>query len=213
MRRRKLVVTVTAMVLVTGAVGMAVVFNRNQPTGSATEPVGNPGGLRMVTPPRSDEERARSAEEWGDKFKDPALARRAFPPLKVPNNNLGRTTIGIFVEKAAKPNEKRAAILYEKGLFISEQMEPEDIVPDYEKELEQFVKAKGDGILKSDTLPVLVKVNGRPGLGAEPGYNIVRGEKLPRPGFVAWFDSGISYYVHGDDIRLDDLLKVAESTY
>lgn len=85
----------------------------------------------------------------------------------------------------------------------------------YDKDLEQFRSDKEKGYLKSDAILRIVYINGHKGIGIEPGYNLIGGEKVPRPGVVDFMVDGIRYVIAGttgeNATTLDELIKIAES--
>lgn len=159
----------------------------------------------------SDDERMSLLADSCDKVDDTEKAARDFRGFKLPRNNLGRKLLGIYVQRETK----QVTVLYDNGLYINEWRKDSlnNAPPDYEKEVKQAKRDKDDGILKSDSLPTLISVNGKKGIGCEPGYNVIDDEKHPRPGFAAWDDNGSTYEVYGYGISLNDLLTVAESIY
>ncbi|MEW6448729.1 MAG: hypothetical protein AB1426_11725 [Bacillota bacterium] len=73
------------------------------------------------------------------------------------------------------------------------------------------------GVVKTDKPPQYITVNGLPGWGGEPGYDVLDDEKTPRPGGVTWWDNGLLYTITGirgeNGTSLDALLKIANSMY
>lgn len=130
--------------------------------------------------------------------------------IKKPKNSLDRKILGVFLAEAPKGLDGQITILYENGLYIK-QIPVDGAVPDYNKIVEQDIKDKEKGILMSDTVPVLLKIKGNSGYGMEPGYNDFGDKKEPRPGFVEWCENGVIYTVFGDNISLNELIKVGES--
>ncbi len=85
---------------------------------------------------------------------------------------------------------------------------------DIDAYMAQEAEAVEEGASKADTPVVRIDVNGNPGIGYEPGYNVFGETKIPRGGSVSWWDNGLTYTVGGsegpDGTSLETLLEIAE---
>lgn len=136
--------------------------------------------------------------------------------LKMSKSNAVGKLFGIFT---AKGSDDRAEILYYdpangmNGISIT----AEKLKQPYDPQawVDQMILWKQKGWSKGDSVPYLVDVNGVPGNGLEPGYNLIAGGKEPRPGSVSWEDNGVLYTVYGtpgeQGTSVNDLLEIARS--
>ncbi|PKM44561.1 MAG: hypothetical protein CVV03_07660 [Firmicutes bacterium HGW-Firmicutes-8] len=137
--------------------------------------------------------------------------------IKLPKVNItGQPTI--YASKNKEPDKVTITVFYRGGLNNLHMVifKTAEVIDYYQtvKEMEDDIK---NDICKVDQPPKVVSVNGMTGWGIEPGYNIVNGEKSPRPGFVSWSDNMIQYTIYGTPGEkghsLEQLLKMASSTY
>lgn len=179
-------------------------------------------GVGTFAPNMSDEERRELFKSWAkeqDFFPSATEANEALPfKLRLPKSDLCGELKGIYLTKAERPEDREIYVYYGdevNGIRIEVQKEPNP--PDVEGFLKQEEEFFRLGVLKADKPPQHITVNGLPGWGGEPGYNVIDNEKAPRPGVVSWWDSGLRYTIYGtrgeNGTSLDALLKIANSMY
>ncbi len=170
----------------------------------------------------SDEERREVFNNWKKEmefYPSASEANKVLPfKLKLPKGEMTKDLKGIYVARGNIPEELKVNVIYNdeiNGIYLKVWVNP--IPPDNE----QFVKAEEEyfksGVSKADKTFKLIEVHGITGTGIEPGYNIIDGNKYPRPGSVAWWDNGVYYNLFGttgeNGTSLDQLLKIADSMY
>lgn len=182
---------------------------------------------KMVSMTR--EERLEWRKRWAkDQFKflsEVEASKYLAFELKLPKSPNAGKLIGIYVSKDDDLKARTANIFYNDladGIEILAELLPEKLNCEewLLQEKEWMIQQEKDiraGVSKADKSPVLMFVNGFEGLGAEPGYNIIRGEKYPRPGFITWCDDGVTYRIFGtrgeSGTSLEILIEIAESMY
>ncbi|MEW6448057.1 MAG: DUF4367 domain-containing protein [Bacillota bacterium] len=194
-------------VLVAAAISISLFCYAKLPFGG--EP-GSPGAHQyMDWQSMSDEERVAHFRDLGQiEFKDFAeLQRNVDFPVLEPTNTLGRRLLGIF-QPAGRPIVDVTA-LFENGLQIC--ICRNETPPDYQNYLKQVAEDKVAGYWKSDGTPKIIKINGIEAICDDPGFNDIEGRKVPRPGYICWYDGGANYSIYGDKIPVSDLLAVAKS--
>lgn len=131
--------------------------------------------------------------------------------LMKPTNTHNKKLLGIFQSNAPAGEEgnEQIIMLYEDGMHIKQI--PVDSTPDYELLVQDLIERKNRGTLKSDKVPILLKINGYPAVGIEPGFNLLNNKNEPRPGFVQWYENGVYYIVKSPNLSLKDLIQIAES--
>lgn len=155
---------------------------------------------------------------------DEASKRLGFD-LKMPKSPAVGKLYGIFVPKDARdeativygdhdgPTETETLHVHGQGITID--VQKLDHTYDPKPFHDAMVAAKQRGDLKSNNVPFSIDVNGAPGSGWEPGYNLIRGEKLPKLGSLSWEDNGVLYTVSGtsgeDGTSVKELLEIARS--
>ncbi len=170
----------------------------------------------------SDEEIKDLFEKWASeqyRFSTAEEASEFLPfDLKIPKSKATEKLAGIYVTKNEDKYERWAYIVYEPpaiGIYVEVKYPPNK--PDFAAEVKQMEEDKKAGISKGDQPWVLVTVHGLEGIGCEPGYNLIHGQKYPRPGFVSWWDNGVLYTIFGtrgeNGTSLDTLIGIAESMY
>lgn len=140
---------------------------------------------------------------------------------RVPSDSLGRNLIGIYTPGQqvleAEGGKKdflgySLTVLYEDGLHINETILPHGAT--YEGIVDTY---KQLGANEAEELPVRVEFDGMKGYGQDCGYNVIDGEKEPRPGYIVWSESWsgkyITYQVYGDGMKVKDLEKVVKSMH
>lgn len=143
--------------------------------------------------------------------KEEASALASFQ-VRIPANTFGREMEGIFVQKSRDEGPKKVTLLYSGGMNIGEIQKTEPL--SYEATVETFKQLNAAATSDPQPLPFRIEIKGNEGFGNEPGFNNIRGQKLPRPGVIKWSEpNGITYDIYGDGIRVKDLIGVAESMY
>lgn len=194
-------------VLVAAAILVSLLCYAKLPFGGVP---GSPGAHQyMDWQSMSDEERVAHFRDLGQiEFKDFAeLQRNVDFPVLEPTNTLGRRLLGIF-KPAENPNLNITA-LFENGLEIN--MWRNETPPDYQNYLKQVEEDKAAGYWKSDGTPKIIEINGIEAICDDPGFNDIEGRKVPRPGYIRWYDRGANYCIYGDKIPVLDLIEVAKS--
>ena len=69
--------------------------------------------------------------------------------------------------------------------------------PDFVGHVDELRAEIKSGIGKADKLPSLIDIDGIPAFAAEPGYNDIFGDKVPRPGVLEWWKDGVAYSLFG----------------
>lgn len=144
--------------------------------------------------------------------------------IKIPKNTLGRNIENIFAQKVSEVSngQKAVCLVYSQGLTIYEDPSWGENVGEYYVENPSLHFKRGidfdreerrKGYAKSTTMPVLISINGIPGMGKELGFNKFDDVKFPYPGDISWPERNILYSISAWDINLSDLIKVAESMY
>ena len=193
---------VTALVLLTAAafaVGLAVRFVANASlspdSAKQAQPLVSTSGSQakivlLDSPIAGDQVSA-----------DEAQARLPYPLPQIgyfPGNK-GETPSEIWVSPTTmSATERSLAMVYPSGIKLVVHQDSQSI--------------SLDGILSEDGSPfVSVKVHGLPGVGLEPGDQVLEdGTTWHHPGSVQWQDGPLSFTVYGE-YPLDELIKVAES--
>ncbi|MEW6771686.1 MAG: hypothetical protein AB1330_09925 [Bacillota bacterium] len=179
-------------------------------------------GEGFSMPIRSVEQRREFFKQWAKEqeyFASAEEARKVVPfDFRLPKSELCGEFKGIYYVKQGPPELWWLYVPYNDEvtgicLWIEQRPDP----PNCERYIKQLEQDMRSGIFKGDKLPVLVKVNGLSGIGAEPGYNVVHEMKEPRPGFVSWWENGIIYTLFGTEgeggTPLGQLLEIANSMY
>jgi hypothetical protein len=165
----------------------------------------------------TDEERVDLLSKDARKLSGEKEIYQVLPQARIPKQTFGLKLLAMFAGSGKKTASYQVVLLYEKGFYIEE--EKVNSAPDYAAEVEDAIKAKERGELKSDSLPYLSEINGMTAFVGKPGYNIIHeAVKEPRPAVVIWFDpnTGVETRIFGPvDLSLTDkdLLVVAESMY
>lgn len=58
-----------------------------------------------------------------------------------------------------------------------------------------------------------ITVNGRPGIGKNPGEQEIEGYRHPYPGSVSWWVDGLQISLYSDNLPLEELLRIATSMH
>lgn len=179
-------------------------------------------GAVMMMLQLSDEERREAFKSWAKNqyfFLSEAEASKMLPfKLKLPKSAFCGELKGIYVSKETMPEERTVKVFYQdevNGISLRATWLPKR--PNYEENLKKDEELFKSGVYKSDKPFVAVRINGLQGFGVEPGYNLIEGEKIPRPGFISWWDHGVCYELYGTKgekgTSLQQLLEIAESMY
>lgn len=87
--------------------------------------------------------------------------------------------------------------------------------PDYSEVVNELKTNIESGICKGDKAPTLIDIEGYQAFAAEPGFNIIDGDKVPRMGVVEWWKDGVDYHLYGtrgpDGTSLEELVSIAKS--
>lgn len=173
-------------------------------------------GYSMVSPfsiPPTQEEKAKWFSENFEKYVDAVQASRTVSfEFRLPKYTAGRDLLGIYGEKGKEAKDRIIEIDY--GDFII-RIEPAENKPDLKGFVEQTKKDKASGILLADKTPELLTVDRFEGTAIEPGYNLVNGNKIPRVGYVDWYDekNKVHYVIGSYKLSLDEMMSIAKSVY
>lgn len=162
---------------------------------------------------KSDADYLNELKKYCNEFPDIKSAEKSsgFKTLS-PKNIMGGKIKGIFTDKYS-PGEKRMVRLIYSNFRILEN--PGVSIDSYKDYIEARRKDIESGQLKYDKAPQLIEINGKEGMGTESGYCYIDNKKEKYPACVFWNDNGaqIAIISQDDNIRLPDLIKVAESMY
>lgn len=118
------------------------------------------------------------------------------------------------------PKQNRAAYVFYEGEEpggLRLEIEPASESPDYGRLVDQALADKAAGRLFSDQVPILVNIGGKTGWACPPGVNSQGSVENDRPGFVDWWDNGVTYTLYGrrggNGTSMDELIGIAQSTY
>lgn len=123
---------------------------------------------------------------------------------------------GVFVTSDEKKEEREVYLIYNElsnPLTVLERKASPFL--DYEALYKEMLEWKEKGYAKNDANPQLIKIRGLKALAIQPGYNLINGEKFPRPGLVDFVKGGVQYVVVGQTgeelTSLNELIEIAES--
>lgn len=162
-------------------------------------------------------DKAQMFEDWAKRqksFADPEALRKEFPhSVKLP------TTLGNFqrfyLTKGPKPTDTEIHIFDANGGNGIQLHIYQDAKPDFRSWMTQYIKLKNEGFWMNDKDPAIVTFHGTDAMAEEPGYNLVFGNKDPRPGVFSWWEDGTIYELYGipgeNGTSLDELIKIANS--
>lgn len=217
-------ITFVAFALLTGTLLVTLLanlaYNGQQKPDSTSKPKVLGAAIKML-PMDEASRRERFQQNFKQSmfsFSTPEEANQELSfKLKYPKlEKLGKPA-GVYVSKFGVKEERDAYIYYGDaplGIQIVAKKYPKKI--DFAAWATEADKYKKEGVLKADSTPFLVKVNGYQGYAGEPGYNVVGDDKSPRPGYVSWQeDNGVVYTVYGtygpNGTPVKELLEIANS--
>ncbi|MGE5397628.1 MAG: hypothetical protein ACM3MK_08885 [Chitinophagales bacterium] len=137
--------------------------------------------------------------------------------FKMPDEKLTGKPSYVFIPKNQITKDRKFYVHYENGVnglkFEAHQRASQ---PDYAANIEQIEIDIKNGVHRgADKMPTIIDRKGCQYYAIEPGYNIIGGDKIPRPGYLLWWQDGISYELYGtkgpDGTSIDGLIAIAES--
>jgi hypothetical protein len=137
--------------------------------------------------------------------------------LRTPSAILTSPTV-VYVSKNSRIEERGAYLVFGDPVAGPVLLAtPSKEAADFSKQVSEDRVNLASGTNTADRASQLLAVGGRAAIGNEPGYNLIGEDKVPRPGFVVWWDDGVSYELYGTSgiggTPLADLLVIAESMY
>jgi hypothetical protein len=172
------------------------------------------GGLSL---PSTAQSRAQLFEDWAKRqqsFAGPEALRKEFPlSVKLP------TTLGNFQQfyltKGPKSTDTEIHIFDANGATGIQLHIYQCAKLDFRSWMAQYIKLKNEGFWTNDKDPAIITFHGTDALAGEAGYNLVFGNKEPRPGFLTWWENGIVYELYGtpgeNGTSLNELINIANS--
>lgn len=160
-------------------------------------------------------------------FDNMASSRMSFPTaeeasrnlpfaFKIPDEKLTGKPTRFYVSKNDNIKDRLLFVHYTSGvngIVFSAILEPTK--PDFTEHVNRLTEEIHSGITFGDKVPKLIDINGLPAFAAEPGYNLIEGDKIPRFGIVEWWDNGVVYTIYGtrgpEGTSLEDLTEIARS--
>lgn len=179
-----------------------------------------PNGIGSRGRKMNDEQKKVEFKRWAEQnlkfYKTKEDVEKELPfKFKLPKENIGELK-GIYVSKNT-PNTEISTYYIDEVSGISIHIVQSQIKPDFKESVKQMKNEFAADYSKGNALPENIEINGLEGWGLEPGYNIIRGNQEPRPGFVEWYDNGLRYTIFGtygeQGTSLHELLKIAKSMY
>jgi hypothetical protein len=141
-----------------------------------------------------------------ESFIDTSQVKAKFPAAIFPDAKVE----GTFLWGASTASGGGQFVLYfNSGLEIREQFKTPQ--PDLWAEKSKIEVAQASGQATDDRKMLRAMINGSPGLGTGPGFQVIAGKRQERLAELKWWADGTLFTLRGYKTSMDDLLAVGRS--